>query len=276
MTVTYVKKSPNAEAPAAENAADSKRAMSGIASPYFDLDASIRVGEVIYTRGGGNCTQDQLAAWLEYKSIKSGTFLTRLAAAKAFGIVQASGGRITVTDRGMSIIAPVMPEDAAAAKVVAFLGVPLFARVYDQFRGKQLPPEVGLKNLFKSAPYSILPDRVDPAVRVFLNSAEQAGFFSTTGGDRSRLIEPAMGAPVAKSADGANDEGSTPAVSEKPKAGGGGGGPSGGGEGTAGVHSAIVGLLRDLPPPGTQWEPNKKKRFLAAFQATIDHIYPED
>jgi hypothetical protein len=47
-------------------------------------------------------------------------------------------------------------------------------------------------------------------------------------------------------------------------------------DGTAGVHSAIVGLLRDLPPPGTMWHPKKKQRFLDAFKAAIDHIYPEE
>lgn len=42
-----------------------------------------------------------------------------------------------------------------------------------------------------------------------------------------------------------------------------------------GVHSAIIGLLRDLPPRGTTWNPKKKQRFVDAFKAAIDHIYPE-
>jgi hypothetical protein len=47
-------------------------------------------------------------------------------------------------------------------------------------------------------------------------------------------------------------------------------------ESAGGVHSAIVGLLRELPAPGMPWSSNKKQRFLAAFQSTIDFIYPED
>lgn len=244
---------------------DGKRVMSGVSYPYFDLDASVKVAEVLHSKGGGSGTADQLAFWLGYKSVKSGTFLTRVAAAKNFGLIQSGSGRFTVTDRAMTIIAPVMPEDSVAGKTEAFLAVELFGKVFEQFRGKTLPPEVGLKNLFKSAPYFILTDRVDPAVRVFLGSAEQAGLLTP---DRSRLIVPSTASqPLAAPS---KDEVDAPAA-EKPKTGSGGGG-----EGPAGVHSAIVGLLRELPPPGAPWPASKKQRFLSAFQATIDFIYPEE
>ena len=42
------------------------------------------------------------------------------------------------------------------------------------------------------------------------------------------------------------------------------------------IHSSIIGLLRDLPPPGTPWTVRKKKTFLAAFTAAIDWIYPTE
>lgn len=245
------------------------RKQSGVSYPYFDLDASIKVADVIHTKGGGTCSPDQLAAWLQYKSVKSGTYLTRIAAARNFGLVQTTGGRIAVTDLAMSIIAPVMPDDALSGKVQAFLQIELFNKVYDAFQGKQLPPEIGLKNLFKSAPYFILPDRVDPAVRVFFSSSEQAGFFSTTG-DRSRLIKPATSEAAIPTSSNNNADIPQSPPPEKLK-------PAGNsGDGTGGVHSAIVGLLRELPPPGTSWPASKKQRFLSAFQATIDFIYPED
>lgn len=247
------------------------RSTSGVSYPYFDLDASIKVAQEIYSRGGGSCTPDQLAAWLDYKSIKSGTYMTRAAATRNFGLIQSAGGKFSVTERGLKIVAPVMPEDALAAKVEAFLAIELFGKVFEQFRGKQLPPENGLKNLFKSAPYSILPDRIDPAVRVFLNSAEQAGFFSTTN-DRTRLIEPSIAPsspPPADPAAARSDE--APPAADKPK-------PLAHTviDGTGGVHSAIIGLLRELPPAGSPWAPAKKKRFIDAFKATVDFIYPED
>lgn len=246
----------------------SPRVMSGFPSPYFDLDTSIKVAEVIHTLGGGSCSADQLAAWLDYKSVRSGTYLTRVTAARQFGLIESTAGRFSVTDRGMAIIAPVMPDDAINAKADAFLSAPLFAKLYEQFRGKKLPPEIGLKNLLKSAPYTVLPDRVDPSARTFYNSATQAGYFSTTG-DKSRLIRPGS-TPASATAEPPPADMPPPPATEKPKSGG------GGGDGTGGVHSAIVGLLRELPPPGAPWSAQKKQRFLSAFQATIDFIYPED
>ena len=239
---------------------------SGMNSPYFDLEASIKVAEIIHNKGGGACAPDQLAAWLEYKSTRSGTYLTRVSAAnKHFGLIDTDGDRFIVTERAQKILAPVMPNDAVEAKADAFLAVPLFAKVYERFRGTQLPPEIGLKNLFENT-FKVLPDRVPQAVRVFLSSAEQAGFFATTG-DRSRLVRPAAANVPPQGVVTKKDE-QLPAP-EKPK-GGGGDGPTGG------VHSAIIGLLRELPPPGTPWTSQKKQRFLDAFKATVDFIYPEE
>lgn len=252
-------------------------ARSGIASPYFDLGASIGVADAIYKQGGGTCSPEQLAAWLGYKSTGSGTYMTRLAAAnKHFGTVEVNGDRITITERAKKILTPVMPDDAVGAKVEAFLAVPLFSKVYEQFKGSQLPPEIGLKNLFLNT-YQILPDRVPQAVRVFLNSAEQAGFFSATSGDRSRLIKPSIAAtaspatshPAVAESGKPADPPQPPPSHERTKSGG-------GSDGTGGIHSAIIGLLRDLPSPGTDWPKKHKARFLRAFQATLDHVYPSD
>ena len=237
---------------------------SGITSPYFDLAASIAVAETIHKNGGGSSTGEQLAAWLGYKSMNSGTYLTRIGAAnKHFALIESSGDTFTLTERAMKILSPVMPEDAVNAKIDAFLVVTLFAKVYEQFRGQSLPPEVGLKNLFQNT-YKVLPDRVSQSVRVFLNSAEQAGFFATTG-DRSRLVKPSGAAKPLVAGQSPKEEPAAPA--ERPKSGG-GDGPTGG------VHSAIIGVLRELPPPGP-WKATNKKRFKDALMGVIDLIYPD-
>lgn len=244
---------------------------SGITSPYFDLAASIAVAEVVQHQGGGTSSPEQLAHWLGYKSTGSGTYLTRISAAvKHFGLIDNSGENFVLTERAKTIISPVMPEDAITAKVEAFLGVPLFAKVYEQFKGSALPPEVGLKNLFLNT-HKVLPDRVPQAVRVFLNSAEQAGFFSTSG-DRSKLIRPnAVQASVHQTAPHHGHDNALPKVDapvhEKPKAGGSDGG-------AGGVDTAIIGLLRKLPAQGEEWTTAEQTRFLTAFTHTIQFLYP--
>jgi hypothetical protein len=236
-------------------------------APYFDLEASIKVADVIYNNGGGACTGDQLAMWLDYKTVRSGTFLTRVSAAnKHFGLIGQQGDRFVVTERAQKILTPVMPDDAVTAKVEAFLSVPLFAKVYEQFRGTQIPKEVGLRNLFQST-YKLLPDRASSAVRIFLNSAEQAGLLTP---DRSRLVKPVgVAATNNKPAAVEKKEEAQPGPIDRSKF-------YGGGEQALGVHSAIIGLLRELPPSGTVWPEKKKKQFLDAFRATLDFIYQDE
>lgn len=244
------------------------RTKSATTSPYFDLDASIAVAKVIRERGGTGCEADQLALWLQYASTRSGTYLTRVAAAKQFGLLAGNSSHFTITDRALAIVAPVMPSDAIRAKGEAFLSVELFAKIYADFKGKMLPPPVGLSNLFQNT-YGIIPDRVPTAVRVFLNSAQQSGYLQGSG-DSQRLVPPAAIPNIADNLPG--DKVDPPPV-DKPKHGSGSGG---GGNDPPGIHTAIIGLLRDLPPPGTAWPTKAKARFMAAFKANIDHIYPED
>lgn len=242
---------------------------SGITSPYFDLAASIAVAKIIQQQGAGTSSSQQLAHWLGYKSTNSGTYATRLSAAtKHFGFIENSGDTFVITERAKIILAAATPEDAIAAKIEAFLAVPLFARVYEQFRDTQFPPEVGLKNLFLNT-YKILPDRVAQAVRVFLNSAEQAGFF-VSNGDRSRLIKPSVkkksqafeyttipgtATPQSSMASAQQEAGDKNRES-------------------ANVDPAVTSLLRKLPMPGKSWTSAEQTRFLAAFTHIIQFLYP--
>ena len=41
-----------------------------------------------------------------------------------------------------------------------------------------------------------------------------------------------------------------------------------------GVHTTLIGLVRELPAPGP-WEKSKKEGFMAAFNSTMNFIYPE-
>ncbi|MGJ8620673.1 MAG: hypothetical protein ACSHWN_10095 [Methylophilaceae bacterium] len=243
-----------------------KRAISGVAYPYFDHDSSIKVAEVVHNVGGGNCATDFLAAQLGYSSIKSGTYLTRVAAARMFGYVSTNDGNFFVTELGRAIVSPVMPEDSANAKVAGFLNVPLFAKVFEDFKGKQLPPDTGLKNLFLNN-YKIVPDRVDSALRVFINSSEQCGFFQS---GRDRLIKPSVfqgnnKPPITPDAP-VNQEPQTSV--EKPRGG------NSGDSGYGGVDTAIIGLLRKLPSQGEEWTNAEQTRFLTAFNHTIQFLYP--
>ena len=42
---------------------------------------------------------------------------------------------------------------------------------------------------------------------------------------------------------------------------------------TRDVHPLLVALVRHLPPPGTSWTANKRRRWLAALEANVGLIY---
>lgn len=42
------------------------------------------------------------------------------------------------------------------------------------------------------------------------------------------------------------------------------------------LHPALVGLLKELPAPGTVWEAEEKAKFRKAFEAILDVVYPSE
>lgn len=164
------------------------RPKSGVSVPYYDINQSIAVATAIHEQGGGSCSREQLATLLKYSGTNNGGFLTRVSAAKMFGLVDESSETLRVSQRGRTILAPVMPVDAERAKVDAFLAVDFFAKFYERFKGTTLPQEAGLKNLLENT-YAIVPGRLVASLRVLMDSADQAGFFKTAG-NRSRMVMP--------------------------------------------------------------------------------------
>jgi hypothetical protein len=161
--------------------------------PIYDLDSCIAVPKVIRDRAGGACSPEHLAVFLNYKTTRNGSYLSRVAAAKLFGLIEGTSRQFTPSPLAYRILNPEFPEDAKAARVEAFLSVPLFSAIYQRYRpqGGQLPPEVGLRNVLQTQ-YDVPTGRAALAVRVMLDSAEQAGFFDARGGARTHLILPLL------------------------------------------------------------------------------------
>ncbi|SCC91307.1 conserved hypothetical protein [Thiomonas sp. X19] len=126
---------------AAQSQQPSERERSTIEFTYTDLDNAIEVVKAVHNVGGTACDYDQLAAGLGMEA-KGGGFRMRVLGAKAYGLLTYErGGRITLTELGKKIIDP---EHARSSRVDAFLNVALYQRVYEQFKGSQLPPQAGL------------------------------------------------------------------------------------------------------------------------------------
>lgn len=185
--------------------------------PIYDLNDAIEVAQTIRDRGGGASTRDQLAAFLGYSSTNNGAFLSRLSAARLFGVVGSSGRELVPTELATRMLNPEWPDDAAEARVEAFLNVPLYRAIYQRYEGQQLPPEVGLRNALRTF-YEVPESRTATAYRVLMDSADQAGFFAARGGSRTHLIQPstrareatATSAQEPESEEGGGDGGGMP------------------------------------------------------------------
>ncbi len=216
-----------------------KRELSKTKFPVYSLLDSVAVAKAVHDKGGGVASNDQLAAYLGYRSSKNGAYLARIASARTFDLIAGQGDRITITPRAQMILMPEFPEDARRAMTEAFLSVPLFRVVYDDNHGKQLPSDFGMKNAFRTR-YGITPSRLDDAYRALMDSADQAGFFSTRGG-RTQLIIPRVGS-VSPAAE--------PPPAVNPADGGGGSGDDGG---------------RTQPPTETRTKDSLESEYISAL-----------
>jgi hypothetical protein len=203
---------------------DSKWKRSGVRFATYALADCLTVAKAIHEQGGGTATLEQLAAFLNYAGTNNGAFLARLASARSFGLIQRYGDKHILTQLARTILMPVYDWEAKEAMVQAFLNVELFSKVYEEYKGKELPPEAGLKNALQSM-FGVAPARVDRAYRALMDSAEEAGFFATRG-TRTHLIVPTIqkggSAPglalVAPQADADSPERITPTSADAPVA----------------------------------------------------------
>ena len=236
-----------------ETAEPKRRDRSTIAFPYHDLDEAIGIVKGIYAIGGTTCEWDQLAAMLKM-SAKGGGFRTRMLAARMFGVLDYSTGTITLTNTGSRLCDP---QQEKAARVEAFMNVPLYSAVHQQFKGGTLPPVSGLESTMMTL--GVASKQKGRARQVFHRSATQAGFFAF-GSDR--LVEPNIKANHDgksdhrdEDVDGREDSDERKDKSER--------------------HPLIEGLIRTLPQAEKQWTLEERRKWLQAAANIFDLIFTD-
>jgi len=118
-----------------------KREKSSIQFPYLSLEEAAVIAKGVHSVGGRSCQVDQLAAHLNQKP-DTGSFRLKLGTTKMFGLITSSVGTVTLTDLGNRLCDS---QQEAAARAEAFLKIPLYEKVYEEFKGGTLPPPSGLE-----------------------------------------------------------------------------------------------------------------------------------
>jgi hypothetical protein len=256
------KKRENSKSSAIESD-DDARFQSTIQFPYADLSTGIEVVQVIHSKAGGvSCTPDQLAAAMG-QTPRSGNFRLKISTARIFGLIATSPGKIEITDLGFEIIDATREK---AACVQAFMNVELFRKVYEDFRGKNLPPRPAAFELMLQR-LGVSPKQKGNARRALDNSAQQAGFYEH---GKERLVTPNLGS--LKPFPDAKQHSEEESDRERRDNGGGKNRKGGGGDDNS-RHPFIQGLLRALPEPETNWTIEGRAKWLQAAANIFDLMY---
>jgi hypothetical protein len=240
---------------AAENieVTEGERERSTISFPYHDLDDVVKVAKAVHAVGGSSCQWDQVAAHLGQSST-SGTFRLRMLAAKIFAVLTYDKSIVSLTPLGIRICDT---QQEQAARAEAFLAVPLYLRVYEQFKGASLPPSAGLESAIVAM--GVAPKQKDRARQVLQRSAKQAGFFNY-GIDR--LVMPSVRASAAATPAPEPESGDEKKKKEKE-------------EHEERRHPLIEGLLKELPEPQTEWTTEERKKWLEMASTIFNVIYKD-
>ena len=250
------------EEAAEDTPAGQERGKSTIQFPYLDLEDAIAIATGVHTVGGNSCQMDQLAAHLQQKA-DAPKFRQKLGTSKMFGLITFGQGTVALTPLGKSICDP---QQMTAAKAEAFLKIPLYDAVYEQFKGGNLPPMAGLETAMETL--GVAPKQKRNARLAFQRSATQAGYFSF---GPTRLVKPSIkgvnGSP-APSPDIVNPAQPLSAT-QKPneKLGGGNGGDGGS------LNPFIEGLIKILPPEKSPWPLEKRVKWLQTASNMLDLVY---
>ena len=166
----------------AETGGESKREQSTILFPYLDLNVGIEVAKAIYeARGHGGVEAHELAAQMD--QTVSGAFRLKTGTARIFGLTEKDGRDATrLSELGRAIIEP---ETEKAARAEAFMRVPLYAAIYEKYKGQRLPPMKALEREMQSL--GVSSKQADKARQAFDRSAKLAGY--REHGD-DRLVRP--------------------------------------------------------------------------------------
>jgi hypothetical protein len=220
---------------------------STIGFPYTGLKDAEQIARALHESWGGSASPDQLAASPTlHASPRSGAFRTKVATARTFRVIAISRGNIALTELGRKLVDP---QTRAAARVEAFLIVPLFSALVNEYRGNTLPPDEGLEQKILDLGVSV--KQTARARQAFQRSAELAGFFKM---GKDRLVQPA-------NLPGADD----PPPAAKDLKQNGGLPPS-----TVALPAPLSELWLTLLREGRSWSPEKIQEFVEAARTLHD------
>lgn len=231
------------------------RPHSTIQFPYNDLKDAELITHIIFDKYPHGGTINQLAAALGQTST-SGAFRNKIIGAKMFGLIEGAG-KYVLTDLGQRIIDS---DEEMAARVDAFLSVPLFSALYDnaQKSGGKLPPSSsGIESWIIG--FGVVPNQATRARQTFQRSGKLAGFFDA---DPDRLIMPSLYRETSASPSSIESVRSPSVMPQQFQ------------EPEIMRQPLIIGMLQTLPTVGHELSEDDLTDWAETFKRTLRLMYP--
>lgn len=227
-----------------------------IGFPYINLDVAVHLAETVHSKGGSSCELAQLAAWLD-TTLSSSKFRGQVSAAKMFGLIEPRSKIALLTELGKAIVDP---QRRDAAKVDAFLKVPLYGLLHDKFAGQLLPPDAGLEAEMRS--FGVTEKSAAKARQAFQRSASSAGFFAS---GKDRMVRPPFSSENTETPSAATDEEASPTTLTPPE-----------GQKEVGPSDPLlIGLWSKLPSD-KPFSKSQRSQWLKLAELALNLVYGED
>lgn len=151
--------------------------------PRHAVEKALRIPKAIYDQNAGKpCSPDD-AAKFTTGGRATGRFRTEVASAKKYGFLRSDNGKLVPEERARKAIAPQSETDRINALREGVLSAPDLSRVYDHYRGGNLPDESFFQNALTDR-FGIPSDQVEEFLEVFLESMRSAELIDESGTDR--------------------------------------------------------------------------------------------
>ncbi len=149
--------------------------------PKNALEDAIRIPKEIEEKNAGNpMPAPDLAVAVGFRLPNDWRFQDLLRSADQYGLVERTGGNVSLTKLGQDVVAPSSPSQRSEALLTAFRSVKDFEAVEKFYGGKRIPEDEFFLNTL-TREFNIPRDRVDTFAKIFVDNLKFLRAFTPGG-----------------------------------------------------------------------------------------------
>lgn len=161
----------------------------------LNLSGALGMMEPIHRQGGGNEVPKTSLESIVGSKATSSLFHVKMAALKAYGLINTHGEMVSLSPLGKAYATPVSPEGQKQTAIQAFRKVPLFENLLNRYSGNPLPEiDQFFYNLLHTS-YGVPIEEAPKWMKKFVEGARLVGLLVSDGGHEVVRLPGSVGAP---------------------------------------------------------------------------------